>query len=101
MTPVVPPFIVAEYTCKFASAPDGVSVTVRVVALYETVAVTSTFKALRSSIVEPLIVLAFIASLKTAEMLELTRTPVVPFAGVTDVTVGGVISPASVVNDQI
>ena len=47
---------------------------------------------LRNSKVELLIVVAFIASLKTAEAMVLTGTPVVPFNGVTDDTVGGVIS---------
>ena len=42
--------------------------------------------------VELFIVAAFIASLKMAETVVLTDTPVAPFTGVTDDTVGGVIS---------
>ena len=84
-----------------ASDADGVRVAVLVAALYETVAVINVLAALRNSIVEPLIVLAFIASLKMAVAVVLTGTDVAPFNGVTEDTVGGVISPAAVVNDQL
>ena len=60
----------------------------------------STLEELRSSIVELFMVEASMASLKTAEMVEPTSTAVAPVTGVTDDTVGGVISPATVVNDQ-
>ena len=64
-------------------------------------AVINALEELRNSMVELFIVAAFIASLKMAETVVLTDTPVAPFTGVTEETVGGVISPASVVNDQL
>ena len=79
---------------ELASAADGVTVAVFVPELYETTAVINVLEALRNSIVELLIVVAFIASLKMAETVVLTDTPVVPFAGATEDTVGGVISGA-------
>ena len=93
--------MVTVYNVELASDADGVRVAVLVPALYETVAVINVLEALRNSIVEPLIVAAFIASLKMAETVALTDTPVAPFTGLTEVTVGAVISAATVVNDQL
>ena len=63
--------------------------------------VINALEELRNSMVELFMVVASIASLKTAETVVPTDTPVAPFTGVTEETVGGVISPASVVNDQL
>jgi hypothetical protein len=83
----------------FANEAAGVKVTVSVVALKETVAATSAFEASLNSTVAALIVAAFMSSLKTALTEVETGMPDAPPAGVTDVTVGGVVS-AIVVNDH-
>src|SRR4029077_4448574 len=51
--------------------------------------------------VELFIVATSIASSKMAEAVVVTSTPAAPFTGVTEETVGGTISPTSVVNDQL
>ncbi len=53
----------------------------------------------RSRTVDPLIVAAFIASLKVTVTVVMMGTSVAPLAGVVTVTVGGVVS-GTVVNDQ-
>jgi len=101
LTPVLPPRILAVYCVEFARAVDGCRTAVRVAAVYETVAGTSTFDGLRSSKVAVETVLAFTASLNVALTGVLATTPVAPFAGLTDDTVGGVVSgPTDVVNTR-
>src|SRR4026208_516875 len=88
---------------EFTRGDDGVNVVVFVLALYETVAAINTFDELRNSILVLFIVDAFIASLKTAEAVELAATPVAPFTGLTLVMVGGVLStvPAALLISKI
>ena len=60
--------------------------------LYETVAGTSALAESRSSKVDVVTVAGFIASLNVAVTLAPVATPVAPLAGVTELTVGGVVS---------
>ena len=81
MTPVV---IVAVYWVEFASALEGVKVTV--VPLYLTVPVTKLFKVK----VACETVLASTGSLKVAVIAAFTATPMALLAGMVDETVGAV-----------
>jgi hypothetical protein len=61
----------------------------------------SAFAAVLSSIVLVEIVDAVIASLKVTVTAVVAATPVAPLAGLTDATVGGVVSAATVVNVEV
>jgi hypothetical protein len=89
---VVPPRTVTMYVVETDSALLGTSVAVRDAALYDTVAGTSTFEGLRSSIVLVLMVLAVIASLNVTVTAAAVLTPVAPDAGVREEMVGAVVS---------
>ena len=83
-----------------ASALFGVNVAVVVPALYVTAAGTRVLPASRNSKVDPVTVVAFIASLKVAVTGVVGATPLAPLAGDRPVTVGGVTSAAAVVKVQ-
>jgi hypothetical protein len=77
------------------SGDVGVRVAVLVAALYETVAGTSvSVSEFVSETVEPLIVAGSIGSLNVTLTASLIPTPTAPFNGVTDMTVGAVVSGA-------
>lgn len=76
-------------TAAYCSPPLGVMVT-DVAAVFHA-RVRSLGKKPETEIADAVEVV-FIASLKLTEIVELESTPVVPFAGVTKVTVGGVVS---------
>ena len=98
--PDAPPVIVAVYTAEFDNADDGVRVIVPVEVL--TVAGTTMLEAFFNWNVVVVTVDAFTASLKVADTVVFTATPVDPFKGDTDDTVGGVLSAiAAVVKDQV
>ena len=90
-----PASVDAQALCEQALA-HGVSVAVRVVALYVTVAATEVPPGPVSRSVDVEILAAVIASLNVAVTVAPVPTPLVPPAGVTVVTVGGVVSPAGV-----
>ena len=75
---------------ELVSALVGVSVAT--LPEYETLAGISVLPALRSSIVDVLIVLAFIASLKVTRMAPPIATLVAPLEGWRSVIVGAVVS---------
>ena len=81
-----PAVIVAVYVVEYARLLDGVNVAV--VPVYVTVPVTPLFKVN----VAVLTVDAVIVSLNVAVIAEFTATFVALLAGLTDVTVGGVVS---------
>ena len=85
---------------EFPSGAVGVSVTVNVEVLYDTVAATSAFDGSFSRTVAVVTDEARSASLKITLTAAAGLTPTAPPAGVTPTTVGGVVS-ASVVNDQL
>jgi hypothetical protein len=93
------PFVtVTEYCVPNASGVDGAIVAVLVPALYETKAgIVAPSEAVFSRTVEDVIVFASIDSLNAIEIEELMDTPAAPFAGVTAITVGGVVSDAPAV----
>jgi hypothetical protein len=71
----------------------------RVPALYVTVAATSAFAEFLSSTVLPETVDAFIFSLKVTATDTLFATPLAPFAGLTEVTVGGALSAGTTLSN--
>jgi hypothetical protein len=90
-TPPVPPVIVAVYVALLASAEVGWRTAVFVPLLYVTVAATRLVLESRSWNVLLLIELAVIGSLKVA-VTDVLVAPVELAAGLTEVTVGGVVS---------
>ena len=92
VTPPVPPATLAVYTAPPANAVLGVNVAMRVAVAYETVPATATAAASLSWNVPPLIVAAFIVSLKVTVTVVVLATPVAPAAGVLAVMVGAAVS---------
>ncbi len=97
LTPPEPPFSVAVYAVEGVSVALGSSVAVE--PLPETAAGTTAPPASRSSKLLAVTLAGSIASLRTARTFTLAPTPVAPEAGATLVTVGGVVSPGSVVSN--
>jgi hypothetical protein len=83
------------YVVLYDSAPCGVIVAVCVAVSYVTVAGTRLFTPSRSVIDDVVTLVGSIGSLKDTVCVLPTETPVVPFAGVLLVTVGGVTSGVS------
>src|SRR5438128_7900925 len=90
----VPPLTVAVYVFENASPKFGVSVAVGVSPPTDTEAATRAPVGSRSSNVVVLTVAGSIISLNVAVTLVETATPIAPPAGVTELTVGGVVSGA-------
>jgi hypothetical protein len=93
--PVAPPLTVAVYVVPLASGELGVSVAVSVAASYATVAGTLDGPCKVNELV--VIVVGSMGLLNVAVALAPVATAVAPFAGATEVTVGG-IGPEEVVN---
>src|SRR6267378_8265190 len=92
-TPLAPPFAVAVYVVLYASAEAGLSVAVGVSPPANTDAGTRLPAESRSSNDVVLMAAELIISLNVAVTTLVVLTPVAPAPGVTELTVGGVVSP--------
>ena len=98
---VAPPLTVRLYIVELSRPDVGVRVAVSDPADQVTLEGTRLFVGLRSSMVEVLIVDASIDSLNTMDTGVLIDAPDAPFAGDTELTVGGVVSGATLVAKTI